>query len=456
MATFTKNAEILRKSINDTALSKRIESYVRRGSRPERRAMRAKADEEKIDVVTAILLYAGGKSSDGGQELSESQKDHVRRMEASFLDSVYRSQLDAAYPAGTSVGNEATRRPSIAQDEAATKFAQLKLLLREELKRRDREQALAVGSGSLVPTLLKDLLELVFYDALRKVSHATDLSQHLGNLQAFLDDLIKVRKSGDNTIESWIALCARHEQSLYFLIHEIADVAGPMWEWTQGGADYMSLGTVDPYHPADRKAGHLQVDLERLLQDPRLSDADVESIIKETDSLVQFTRWVKVRNELEMRRNYLLNHPDAAPQSGLCADDIPTKEMKDRIQDVDGLMRELMRKRGVNEDDGLVKNAQRGTEMGEYPMLHFSIPDPLRQHYVGDELSADDQRELKYNPRLVTPTYPSMWATRKLMAPLCESLRAQLPDWKQFDRPFRPRARPPPLVGSLKRTGTIS
>lgn len=215
METFTANAEILRKSINDVNLSNRIESYVRRGSRRERRAMRAKADEENIDVVTAILLYTGSQDSQASaktpssssssakkmvqeEPLSATQKDQVRHMEARYLDSVYRSKLDAAYPAGTSVGNEMTRRPSIAQDEAATKYAQLKLLLREELKRRDREQALAVGSGSLVPTLLKDLLELVFYDALRKVSHATDLSQHLGNLQVFLDDLIKLRKGNDD------------------------------------------------------------------------------------------------------------------------------------------------------------------------------------------------------------------------------------------------------------------
>lgn len=221
-----------------------------------------------------------------------------------------------------------------------------------------------------------------------------------------------------------------------------------MWDWSQAGADYMSLGTVDPYHPADRKAGHVQVDIEKMLQDARLSDTDVETIVKETDELVEFTRWVKVRNELEMRRNYLLNHADAAPQSGLCADDIPTKKMKEQIQDVDGLMRQLMRKRGIDEDDGLVKNPQRGTEMGEYPMLHFSLADPLRQHYVSDNVSTDDQRELRYEQHLVAPRYPSMWATRKLLIPLCESLRKQLPDWKQYEKPFRPRARPPPLVGT--------
>jgi hypothetical protein len=96
-------------------------------------------------------------------------------------------------------------------------------------------------------------------------------------------------------LQAYIALCARHENSLYMLFSECHTIAEPFTRWLQAGADYMAMGTTDPYHPANRKAKKIEVDLEELLQDDSLTDADVDAVLKETDRLAEYVRWQKVR-----------------------------------------------------------------------------------------------------------------------------------------------------------------
>ena len=98
---------------------------------------------------------------------------------------------DRKQRAGSGLSGEQARK--------ATQFALLKLLLRECLKKRDREQANAIASGSLIPTIIKDSLENVFYGIIKSIANVSDLSARLGDLQAFNEDLIQVKKKGDDS-----------------------------------------------------------------------------------------------------------------------------------------------------------------------------------------------------------------------------------------------------------------
>jgi len=113
--------------------------------------------------------------------------------------------------------------------------------------------------------------------------------------------LINVKKSKDDSIENWIALAARHENSLYYLFHECVSISTPFFDWSQVGCDYMAMGTTDPAHPANRKAKDVEINLEELLRDDRITPQDVEEIIKETDQLKEFTLWQKIRFEVSQR-----------------------------------------------------------------------------------------------------------------------------------------------------------
>lgn len=418
----------LRKDINDPELVSRIDEYVQRGSRPEGRALRSKAEKTGDDILTVIMLTAEGKS------LSREVQDKVIELQHAFARSPYRGCLDYAYPASTPFAKENPEKMQIPRWEAhrveqdeARKFAQLKLYLRESLKKRDRQEAVKMASGALVPTIIKDFLQTVMYDIIKQVANQADLSGRLGDLQAFLDDLIDIKKKKDDSLQAWIALAARHENSLYYFVHECASIAGPLFEWCQIGLDYMALSTTDPVHPADRSAKNIELNLEELLQDSRLSEKDVELILEEVDELAVYTKWSKVAYELELRKNFLLARSDSATNSKLTEDDIPSTTMKEEIQDIDALMRELMEAEGVPVDDGSLPNESRGTEARELSTLWFDVMDPLGQHLRAE----GDAPELRYEPKYVGPPVPCLKYVRKALPAFNDMLRDRLPVYRQ-------------------------
>lgn len=430
----------LKKAINDPELTGRIEEYVSRGSRPEGRSVRAKAEKTGDDVLTVILLSAGGNP------LRRQAQDQVVELQHAFARSPYRGTPEMAYPADSTYAKENPDKMQVpkwdgsrTEEEEALKFARLKLYLRDCLKKRDREQAVKMASGALVPTIIKDFLSTVMYDVIKQIASTADLSARLGDLQNFIDDLLDLKKKKDDSLQAWIALCARHENSLYLLVHECASIAGRFWEWCQIGLDYMALSTVDPVHPADRSQKNIEVNLEELLQDSRLSEKDVELILEEVDELAVYTKWSKVAYELEMRKNFLLARPDAATSSTLTEDDIPTSQMKDEIRDIDGLMRELMEAEGVPVDDGTLPNESRGTEARELATFWFDVMDPLGQHLQAEKGAS----ELTYKPLGVSPPIPCLKYTRKALPVWREVLREKLPDWQHGDVNGPKKAAPP-------------
>ncbi|PWN37552.1 uncharacterized protein FA14DRAFT_116639, partial [Meira miltonrushii] len=418
----------LKREIADTELTTKLEDYVKRGNRPERKAIASRALRTGQDVLATILIYATGP------QLSQSKKNEVLDLHDSFASSPYRGQLGAAYPDSTPIAKSG-EKPKIEnwtndrdEQKDAKKYAMLKLYLRELLHRRDREQACQMASGSLLPQIIKESLDTVFYGPIKSIAEHSDLSARLGDLQNFFDDIIKTKKNSQNTLPDWIALTARHENSLYFLFHECAAIIGPFSHWLQGGSDFMALSTTDPNHPANRKAKNVEVNLEALLQDDTLTEEDVRGIVKEADQLAEYVKWQKVWYELEMRKNFLLGTGAAIPQSGLCADDLPSKSMRDRIEDVDGLLLELLQEERVQAEDGTVKTDVRGTEMQDFPWAWFDAVDPLHQHLQGTDPSA-----ISYEPKTASAQIPSFKHTRKALDAFQFALLEKLPAWREGD-----------------------
>lgn len=437
----------LLKEINDKELTDRLDEYVSRGNRAEGRSLRGRAEKTGDDVLTIILLTASGTS------LSRTTQNKVVQLQHSFANSPYRGNIDLAYPSSTPFAKEYPEKvktpswnASRTEEDEARKFAQLKLYLRDSLKKRDREQAVKVASGALVPTIVKDFLQIVMYDAIKKIANVADLSARLGDLQAFIEDMIDLKKKKEDSIQAWVALAARHENSLYFLVHECSGISGPLWEWCQIGLDYMAMGTTDPVHPADRSAKDLEINLEELLQDSRLSDKDVELILEEVDELVEYTKWSKVAYELQLRQNFLLARPDAATTSKLTEEDVPTEAMREEIRDVDTLMRELMEGEGVAIDDGALPNEARGTEAREQATFWFDVMDPLGHHLKAET----DVPDLRYEPLSVTPPIPCLKYLRKALPCFNDVLKEKLPDWRNGD------ANGPKKDSKVKRSSTMT
>ncbi len=285
-----------------------------------------------------------------------------------------------------------------------------------------------MASGSLIPAIIKDSLETVFYPAIRSIASAANLSERLGDLQKFIDDMLEVKKSGDISIEAWIALAARHEQSLYALFHECAPISKRLWDWCQLGLDYMALSTTDPEHPADRRAPNLEVNLEELLQDARLSDSDVKKVIAEADRLARYAKWTKVRYELEARKNYLLGRPEAGHPGGVSDAEVDETTRRE-LQDIDAMMADLMAEAGETVDDGACEDGVRGTEKYDFPWAFFDQVDPLNQH-----LSAEEEAgPLRVPKPAVGYAPPSLKYIRRVQPLFCELLASKLPEWQSED-----------------------
>ncbi|KAI3626467.1 hypothetical protein CBS9595_001828 [Malassezia furfur] len=429
----------LRKEISEPVLVQKIEAYVRHKTAHETERLERLADESGNDLLTTILL------SDREPRLESGMRAHVLDLQRAYAASPYRANPDLAYPRTTPRGKDTPPIPgwgvSVGDASKARMFALLKLLLREQLNKRDREKFASLLSSSLVVNTIKDGLQIVFYDAIRDIASVADLSGRLGDLQKLIEDMIQVRKTTDNSAERWIDLANKHHEFIYFFVHECAPVAKPLWEWCQMGCDYMSLSTTDPAHPADRSAENIEVNLDEMLQDERLSASDVDHIVREMDALTTWSRWRKIRRELEFRKNFLLAVQPGP--TGLWRESLPSDSMREAVEDVDGLFLELLEKERVAPDDGAC-DAVRGGERQHVPWAFFDVRDPLGQGLRAEPPSEEHRIE---KPRVdVRP--PTLDYTRRLLPMFRELLISKLPDWLDPEVNGEPIPQPKSLVAT--------
>lgn len=178
----------LRKSIDDREACDALEDYTANRTVEQRGALLQQAHEQGCDVLIPVLeAYGYGRM----QEVRAWQEEYARSVFFTNVDRAYpESCLEAKYLDQPS----ASVREQVQQaSSGARKFAQLKLYLREALRRRDRKEVLSIGSGPLVPTLIRQSLEIVFYKLFYDIAQASNLSARLQDFQNFIDDLIRVK-----------------------------------------------------------------------------------------------------------------------------------------------------------------------------------------------------------------------------------------------------------------------
>ena len=410
----------LTRELNEPALVHKVEAYVRHRHPAETQRIHREMRRTGDDILTTILLAPSEPRIDSAMQ------GHVRELQRCFAASPYRTNISLAYPTTTPAGaergtSEVAWPGATPQDIGkARKFAQLKLLLRELLKKRDREKFGKLLDSSLLVDFVKDTLQNVFYEPIRQIAQVADLSDRLGDVQQLIEDAIKTRRTTQNTIEDWVAIADRHHEFIYYFVHEIAPIAQPIWRYCQNALDYMALSTTDPQHPGDRTAENIEMNLDEMLQDERLSNEDVDDILAEADQLVAWSRWSKIRRELEQRQLFLLAH-NPAP-SGLSRDSVP-EDMRAAVKDIDALMLRLMKQEGAPIDDG-VCNDVRGFERSQVPWAFFDKDDPLGQG-IPAEPPSDLHRVEPYKG--MKP--PTVDAIRKLMPMFRELMVLKLPDW---------------------------
>ncbi|GAA6024859.1 hypothetical protein JCM11491_005677 [Sporobolomyces phaffii] len=205
-----------------------------------------------------------------------------------------------------------------------TKFEDVKNLLAAYYRLRDREQVLAIALEPNTPRLLHASIA-VFYDTIYKVANASKLTERVGDIQAFLDDLIRVCLSDKKEPSDFIKLADRHHEKLYYFVHELGANGGtlldPLLEWCKSGLEFIHTG-IPPSSEASSPYKRVGVDVEALLHSlpsssasssPRTTASGAakdaaatrERVVAEARHFATWTRHKKVYHDLCLRIDLL-------------------------------------------------------------------------------------------------------------------------------------------------------
>ncbi|GAA5866451.1 hypothetical protein JCM8547_000629 [Rhodosporidiobolus lusitaniae] len=269
-----KLIETFRKKVGNDAMSNALRDHVA-APYVERQKTKETAIERNEDIVLTILRERG-TSSDA-------------KLVADWYQEFAQEESLPSYDAAeASVG--------------ARKFGELKELLAAYYRHRDRLQVLEIALEPGTPKLLHASIA-VFYDTIRDVANASKLADRVGDIQAFLNDLVAAVESGKSAQSDFINLVDRHHQSLYFFLHELAKAPGlldPVINYAKSGLDLLDSGIPSSAPATEKRAG---TNVEALLA--RLSSGEQKEILRETWAFASWTAFEKVRKDVQLRCDLL-------------------------------------------------------------------------------------------------------------------------------------------------------
>ncbi|GAA5912338.1 hypothetical protein JCM8208_003330 [Rhodotorula glutinis] len=199
------------------------------------------------------------------------------------------------------------------QSAEAGSFADLKELLAAYYRFRDREQVLNIALEPNTPRLLHATIA-VFYSTIHAVANASKLSDRVGDLQLFLNDLVKVATRMGEPHE-FISLARRHHQALYYFVHELTanggDLLDPILGWAKDGLAFLRDGAKPSTSSSSARAG---ADVDALLA--RAGDEDAAAVKTEARAFARWTALRKAQQDLELRVDLILASRSSAASNG--------------------------------------------------------------------------------------------------------------------------------------------
>ena len=112
---------------------------------------------------------------------------------------------------------------------SATLFANLKSLLKMYTRQRDKAMMLSVIEEPVTLHLFRDLFT-IFYEPLVRVYKSANVYSSVTDFSNFADDMFRVLETAqrqdvsadpNQTVQSFIDLCARHQDNFYKFVHEV-------------------------------------------------------------------------------------------------------------------------------------------------------------------------------------------------------------------------------------------
>ncbi|KAJ7638835.1 hypothetical protein FB45DRAFT_1023592 [Roridomyces roridus] len=300
--------EAVKEKVDDPMICEKIRQFVY-APREIQDMLKADAAAERMNLITVVLRAADQPF------LSRAQMHRVAR--AHRAHGLYMKHRDSLADSDDDDGP---------QDEDGWLFEDLKVLANLYSRLRDREQLIGLIFEGSTSELLKDMIT-IFYTPLAQVYKAASIGDSLGDLQSFINDLIRtVEQSEDlsqedpkRTVQAFIDLIERHEQAFYSFVHKVHSKGEGLFDslmrWIELFLTVVREGLGDP------------ISLEFMLPHKGQERHD---ILAEVDKVALYHYKLKVIYEDKLRRRFGKAQANAT-QNDADAEDEVTKALVDGV-----------------------------------------------------------------------------------------------------------------------------
>jgi hypothetical protein len=261
---FQKSIDALVLKINDLVLVSKMKAFVD-CDEETKNVVRDEASREDVDLVVAIL-----------------RSDH-------FTPELTPPQITRVFNAYVA-WNNAVENVDEELKQGAQLFAYLKQLLKLLTRQRDKAMMASMIEEPTTLQLFRDLFT-IFYEPLVRVYKSANVYSSIMDFANFADDGIAVIEKAqrqdvsadpNQTVQSFIDLCARHEHNFYKFIHEVHlhdnGLFGALMTWLEDILDFLRKG------PSGGK-----LDMNALLQGAiDVGQIDPEKCIIEINELIKW------------------------------------------------------------------------------------------------------------------------------------------------------------------------
>ncbi|PPQ71363.1 hypothetical protein CVT24_011749 [Panaeolus cyanescens] len=277
--------EAVKDKVDDPMMCAKIRQFVY-APREIQAMFKADAASEQMNIITVVLRSAEAPVLSRVQmhRLARAHKAHTIYMK-------HRESLD---------NSDDDDGP---QDEDAWLLEDLRVLAHLYSKLKDREQLIELIFEGFTAELLKDIIT-IFYSPLAQVYRAASIADSIGDLQNFVNDLIKTVEHVEEalpaniddphvTVQAFINLIQRHEQSFYHFVHKVHSKGEGLFDslmkWIEQFLTAVREGLGDP------------ISLEFLLPH---TGKEREDILAEVDQVATYHYKLKVLYEAKLRRRF--------------------------------------------------------------------------------------------------------------------------------------------------------
>ncbi|KAF8529030.1 hypothetical protein BU17DRAFT_37290 [Hysterangium stoloniferum] len=279
-----EDIEAVRDKVEDPILCEKVRLFVYAPTEIQT-MLKADAEGEKLPLLTIIL-----RSSED-PILSRAQLQRVFRAHRAHAE--YKRHQETLNDSDDDDGP---------QDDDAWLYEDLHVLGKLYSRLREREQLMELIFEGTTADLLKDIIT-IFYSPLAQVYKAASIADSLGDLQNFINDLIKTVEYAEgmsssqqdpaSNVKMFIDLVQRHEQSFYYFVHKVHSKGAGLFDgllrWIELFINFVREGLGQP------------ISLEFLL--PHTGPERI-NILREVDAVALYHYRLKVAHESKVRRRF--------------------------------------------------------------------------------------------------------------------------------------------------------